>query len=156
MKTQHTIATKEVVFTPDINVTVAFMGGKTFTGELNGLREWAIQEQVNAPASCYVEGKRHGIYACIKATDQRISAGLSILCGARINVGDGATFATRSQMREVARALNLAGIAITKDQCDWGITDQPFAEDWSKPTPTIKPISRQMSLEEQMADSPWG
>ncbi len=156
---RYTLTAREVVFAPETNVTVAFMGGLTYSGELQGLRDWVIKEGVNAPLSCYVDGKRHGIYACIKATDQRVAAGLSVLCGSHIQEGCGATFATRSQMREVARALNLAGISVTRDNCNWGITDQPFAEDFSKP------VSRQQHLEltrakmpteeEQFADSPF-
>lgn len=153
MKPQYTTAARNVVFI-DTHIHATFKGGKVYKGMLSGLREWAINNEADVPLTCYTALGRHGLYSCLIATDERIAAGLSVLVGAKIAVGDGATFASRTQMRSVARALGLAGIKLEFASYAWGITQEAFANDKAaKPT-----TQRQLTLtggENTINDSPF-
>lgn len=128
----NTLQSRNVVFTPELDVTVTFKGGRVFVGKLADLRDWAIANEADAPLGCVIKGERHGIFPCIIAENDAIARALTQLTGAIIQKDDGATFATRSQMKQVARSLALAGHRPTALACQWGVTDLPYAN-------TIKP-----------------
>lgn len=137
---KNTIGQRNVVFSPDVEIVATFKGGKKYSGLLGELKEWAIENDVDAPLSCHTSEGRHGLFPCIVAETNRMAGALSVLVGARIVKDDGATFATRNQMKQVARSMARAGFRVSAVSCLWGITELPYEEDSSaKPKPKDQP-----------------
>ncbi len=148
----YTTEARQIVFNADIQLTATFKGGAVYKGNLGGIRQWAIDNNVDSPLSCVTEQGRHGLYPCLVATNEKIAAGLSVMAGCQIEVGNGSTFATRQQMRGHARALALAGIKLDYASFQWGITELPYA---NSPKAIKAKLTSDEQIELQLADSPF-
>jgi hypothetical protein len=148
MKT-YTLKTMNVTTNPEAVVQVEFMGGKLFHGALGDLTDWAKTNCVDTPRRCATEAGRHGLYPVLMAETEQMALAISILRGFKVEVGDGVTFASRSQLRGAYSAMVKAGVEIPHASVMWGITELPYANS------VAKPVERQLSLEEQLADSPF-
>lgn len=149
----YTTEARNVVFTPDVLIHATFKGSKSYAGELAGLREWAITNEVDAPLSCFTDLGRHGLFPCLVATNEKIATGLSVMMGTHIEQNNGATFASRLQMRGVAVALSRAGIRLDRESFQWGITELPYADGVKAAQP--KQMTMDEALELQLADGPF-
>lgn len=151
-KAQYTVAARGVVFTPDAIITVQFSGGKTFTGPIESLASWVKENKVNQPMSCTTELGRHGIYPCIRATNERLAGALSVLAGSKLEVGDGITYVNRQMTMNAARTLMLAGYVFQPGDIAWGITELPYA---NAAKPAAQPRDMDAELELQLEDAPF-
>lgn len=148
MKT-YTLKTMNVTTNPEASITATFMGDKVFQGKLGELTDWAKTNLVDTPKLCTTEAGRHGLYPVLMAETNEMALAISILRGFKVEVGDGVTFASRSQLRGAYSAMVKAGVQIPHASVMWGITELPYANT------TPKPVTRQMSLEEQLQDAPF-
>ena len=123
----YTINARSVVFT-DTEVIVSFFGGKLYQGPLAGLKEFARVNELDRPTNCRSNGARHGLYPCLRATNETAQA-ISMLAGRPIAAGDGMTFGSRSALLKAVAALRAAGIVPPPEALAWGITDAPYAEE---------------------------
>lgn len=151
---KNTTSDRDLTFDPSIAIVATFKGGKVFRGLLGELRDWAVANEADAPLSCITSEGRHGLFPCIIAENDRVASVLSRMTGARITRDDGATFATRGQMKQVARSLFAAGIRVSALACQWGVTKLPYAANTSA---ARKPamIQGQLSIAEQHAEAPF-
>lgn len=149
MRTNYTLNKQRITFAGEKHVNVRFKGGMTYSGPLSGLGEFTKEHNLSAVLECTTDEGRHGLYACLQATTEKVAVGMSVLSGCVITLNDGLTFATKEQMKPMLRSLRLAGIIVLPEMMKWGVTNEPFANARKTAAP------RQMTLDEQMADSPF-
>lgn len=152
MKTNYTMQSRGITCDADLEIIATFKGGLCFRGVLGDLIEWAAKNEADCPLSCLINGNRHGLFPIIIAEDENVARALTHLTGALITKDDGATFATRTQLRAVASSMARAGIRPSRLAFQWGVTELPYER-----APQQRPASFQkpMSYEEQLADSPF-
>src|SRR6478609_474204 len=149
----YTTSAMGVVTDPNTIVTVEFMGGECFHGPLGELTDWVRERRVNIPKLCTTEAGRHGIYPVLHVRNQRVAAACSMLRRHQVKVGDGLTFSSRAALRECYALMVRAGISVDHSAVCWGITELPYAN--APQTLSKLAAPKQLSLDEQMADSPF-
>ena len=143
-KKHYTMSAMGVVNTPETNVVATFKGAAgIYEGPIGDLVAWAREHNAFYLVSCTSEGNRHGLFPCLLATNERVAAGLSVLSGYEVAVGDGRTYYSKAQALEDYRALTLAGIPIGPEAFIWGITDVPYT---AKEEPAKAPVAQQEKL----------
>lgn len=126
-KLKNTVKSRQLIFRSDLEIVATFKGGKVFRGTMGQLHEWVRAENVDAPLSCIIGGLRHGIYPALQAGTPSMVAALSVLAGEKIEMLDGITFATRSQLKDMVRRLAAAGIQVQPHEMMWMVTEHAFA-----------------------------
>jgi hypothetical protein len=116
-------------------INARFKGDVNYSGPLDGLTAFAREHNLDVPLDCRTPEGRHGLFPAIVAVDRRVQIALSALVGYRVEIHDGVTFASRTSMRSIAKAIHGAGIALPQGALVWAVTDQAYAD--SKPAPKM-------------------
>lgn len=152
----YLMKSRGIVADASASVVACFKKGLTYRGSLADLPAWALQNQADAPLSCLVGGRRHGLYPCIIAKDRDTAKYLRSASGQSATPGDGVTFATLRQAEAVVGFMRRLGASISTLDIVWGITGQPVTQQLIAPhQQAIRSVPSAMSMEEQLADSPF-
>jgi hypothetical protein len=129
MKTEYTIAARNVVFDHAEPFKIVFEDGFVFLGDIKDLKAWTIANKVGDPKGCFTgDGARHGVYPCLIAVNREMAVKLRLYMGVMVTEGDGVTFSTRKQAKDAARAIELSGVKVPAEALKWGVTAEPYGE----------------------------